>query len=62
MSKATATRPMPPRMDAQPSQKKSCRPCSTPENSGIHKFISNAASVTHNVIGLVSSQPAMMRF
>jgi len=48
-------------IEAQPSQKKSCRPCNTPEKTGIHRFISNAASVTHNVIALVSPQPAMMR-
>ena len=51
---AAANRAAPPVIIAQPSQRKSCRPCSTPENNGIHRFINTAASVTHNAAGFES--------
>ena len=43
---AVMNRPAPPIICAQPSQKKSCRPCTTPENSGTHNETSSNGSVT----------------
>ena len=46
----------------QPSQKKSCRPCNTPQNSGIHSENNNSSSVTHNPVASGRCQPATMCF
>ena len=47
-------RPRPPRIVDQPSQKKSWRPWSSPENSGIHNDASATGNTTHRPEALVS--------
>ena len=55
---APISRAAPPRMDDQPIQKKSCRPCSKPPNIGAHKEASSSSNVTHNPSSFGRCQPA----